>query len=50
VRRSFGLELSLDTIVGYSFPLTLTGGVAFRDDPVAGRRDVVGFARIGRAF
>jgi outer membrane protein assembly factor BamA len=50
VRQSFGLELSVDTVVGYWLPLTLTGGIALRDDPVAGRRDVVGFARIGKAF
>ncbi|MEP6918949.1 MAG: BamA/TamA family outer membrane protein, partial [Acidobacteriota bacterium] len=50
VRRSFGGELSVDTVLGYSLPLTFSGGAAWRDDPVAARRGVVTFGRIGRAF
>ena len=37
VRPSFGAELSVDTVLGYSFPLTLTGGAAWRGDPSARR-------------
>jgi len=50
VRRSFGAELSLDTVIGYALPVTFTSGVAWRDDRVNNRRDAVGFARVGRAF
>jgi hypothetical protein len=50
IRKSFGGELSIDGVVGYVLPLTVTAGVARRDDPAAGRRDTVGFVRIGRAF
>lgn len=48
LRRSFGTELSFDIIAGYALPFTLTTGAAWRDD--AGHSDLVGFARIGRAF
>jgi hypothetical protein len=50
VRRSLGAEISFDVVAGYTLPFTLTTGAAWRDDPVVQRRDVVGFARIGRAF
>lgn len=46
VRYSFGAELSLDTVVGYAFPLTFTAGVAW----VSTDRDVAVFGRVGRAF
>jgi hypothetical protein len=50
VRASFGAELSADVVVGFSLPVTLTGGVAIRHDP-SGRADGPAvFARIGRAF
>jgi hypothetical protein len=50
VRASFGAELSADVVVGFSLPLTLTGGFAVRHDP-SGRADGPAvFARIGRAF
>ena len=50
MRRSFGAEFSLDAIVLYALPVTFTSGVAWRHDPGDGRRAVVGFARVGRAF
>jgi hypothetical protein len=50
VRRSFGAELSLDTVIGYQLPLTFTAGIAWRDDPANGRRGWAGFGRVGRAF
>ena len=50
VRRSFGAELSLDTVVGYALPLTFTSGIAFRDDPVNAQRGWAAFGRVGRAF
>ena len=49
-RRSFGGELSVDTVIGYSFGLTMTGGVAWRRAGSGDRGDVVAFGRIGRAF
>jgi len=50
VRFSMGGELSLDAMVGYALPVTFATGVAWRDDPVGGRRGVTAFGRIGRAF
>jgi hypothetical protein len=50
LRRSFGAEISADTIVGYSLPLTLTAGAAWRDDPSGRRPGWAVFARTGRAF
>lgn len=50
LRRAFGAELSLDTVVAYALPLTFTSGMAWRDDPVNGRRGLTAFARVGRAF
>jgi hypothetical protein len=50
VRFSLGAEFSLDAVVGYTLPITFATGVAWRDDPVGGRRGVAMFGRIGRAF
>jgi hypothetical protein len=50
VRRSFGAELSADTILGYALPVTFTSGIAWRHDPAREPGSLVGFARIGRAF
>jgi hypothetical protein len=50
VRRSFGGELSFDTVIGYNFGLTVTAGVAWRRGGSRDRGDVVAFGRIGRAF
>ncbi|MDQ3212846.1 MAG: hypothetical protein M3Q85_09250, partial [Acidobacteriota bacterium] len=49
-RRSFGAELSGDAIFGYSLPLTLTAGAAWREDPSGRRRRWGAFARVGHAF
>jgi hypothetical protein len=50
LRRSFGAELSLDTVIGYALPLTLSAGAAWRHDPSGTQGGVVTFGRIGRAF
>jgi hypothetical protein len=50
VRRSFGAELSADTVLGYALPVTLTSGIAWRDDPLKARGGWAVFARAGRAF
>ncbi len=50
VRASAGLELSLDTVVGYALPLTVTCGAAWRHDPAGRDTGAALFARIGRAF
>ena len=50
LRRSFGAELSLDTVLGYVVPVTFTGGIAWRHDPVEADRGWAVFGRIGRAF
>ena len=50
VRSSAGVELSLDTVIGYALPLTLATGVAWRNDPVGAQQGVTVFGRIGRAF
>jgi Tol biopolymer transport system component len=47
---SFGAELSLDSVIGYSLPVTFATGVAWRDDPGTSRRGFATFGRIGRAF
>jgi outer membrane protein assembly factor BamA len=50
LRRSLGAELSLDTVLGYVIPVTFTGGIAWRHDPVEAHRGWAAFGRIGRAF
>ena len=50
VRVSAGAEVSADTVVGFSMPLSFTAGVAWRRDPVGRQDGVVVFGRIGRAF
>jgi Tol biopolymer transport system component len=45
-RVSAGAELSLDAVVGYVLPVTLTAGTAW----VSGGRGLTAFGRIGRAF
>jgi Tol biopolymer transport system component len=51
VKVTFGAELSADTVVGFSLPLTFTAGVAWRHDG-SGRlpEGAAVFGRIGRAF
>jgi hypothetical protein len=50
VRVSGGVELSADTVLGYSLPLTITGGLAIRHDGLDRTSSVTVFGRIGRAF
>jgi hypothetical protein len=50
VRTSVGAEISIDTVLGYSLPLTFTTGVAWRRDPVGHHDGVAVIGRIGRAF
>ncbi len=47
---SFGVEGSLDTVVGFRLPLTLTAGLARTYDRAAGRSDTGVYARIGPSF
>ncbi|MGH9329005.1 MAG: hypothetical protein ACRD09_01060, partial [Vicinamibacterales bacterium] len=51
VKITFGAELSMDTVVGFSLPLTFAAGVAWRHDG-SGRlpEGAAVFGRIGRAF
>ncbi len=50
IRTSIGVELSLDTFIGYTLPLTFAGGLAWRHDPAAARHGAAVFGRVGRAF
>ena len=50
VRVSTGGELSLDTVLGFGFPVSFAAGVAWRHDPVGTQDGVAVFGRIGRAF
>jgi outer membrane protein assembly factor BamA len=50
-KSAAGVELSLDAVVGYSVPLTLTAGGAWRHDGTRRREDGLAFYfRVGRAF
>jgi hypothetical protein len=51
VKITFGAELSMDTTLGFTLPLTFTAGVAWRHDG-SGRlpEGAAIFGRIGRAF
>ena len=49
-RVSLGVELSVDTVLGYSLPVTFTSGAAWRHDGVTDRNSGAIFGRIGRAF
>jgi hypothetical protein len=50
IRSSVGVELSVDTILGYFLPVTFSGGAAWRRGPDEGDRGLAAFARVGRAF
>ena len=50
IRRSLGLELSFDVVLGGSVPFTFATGAAWRHDPQRLREGASVFARIGRAF
>lgn len=49
-RLALGGELSLDAVLGYSLPLTFTGGASWRRDPSGRERGAALFGRIGTAF
>ena len=49
-RASLGAELSADVVLGYSLPLTFSGGVAWRYDPTHRSEGATLFARVGRAY
>jgi hypothetical protein len=49
-RLSVGAELSMDAVLGFTLPITLTTGAAWRHDGASVARGIVGFTRIGRAF
>lgn len=49
-RTSFGGELSADIVLGYWVPVTLSSGLAWRDDASGAVRGATAFFRIGRAF
>lgn len=48
--RSVGAEMSFDVVLGFSFPVTISSGVAWRHDGRDDRHGTVVFGRIGRAF
>jgi Tol biopolymer transport system component len=50
IRSSLGAEISLDTVLGYFLPVTLTAGGAWRGGPDPDDRGFAAFARVGRAF
>lgn len=50
LQTALGAELSVDLVISYLQPLTITTGAAWRNDRAAGRSGVVAFGRIGRAF
>jgi Tol biopolymer transport system component len=50
IRSSLGAELSIDTILGYFVPVTVSGGAAWRRGPDERDRGWAAFARVGRAF
>lgn len=50
VKASFGGELSLDVVAGYSFPFTLTAGAAWGRDGRTVAKGGVAYVRVGRAF
>ena len=47
---AIGAELALDGVIGYVLPVTVAGGVAWRQQGRGGVRDTALFGRIGRAF
>jgi hypothetical protein len=50
VRRSAGVELSSDLVLGHYAPVTLASGLAIRGDPSGLHRGATAFVRIGTAF
>jgi hypothetical protein len=49
-RVSFGVELSVDTVLGHALPVTLSSGAAWRRDGLDSQTGAALFGRIGRAF
>ncbi len=49
-RLAFGVELSVDTVLGHSLPLTVGSGASWRRDGLDVQRGGAIFARVGRAF
>jgi Tol biopolymer transport system component len=50
-KTSVGAEVSMDAVIGFGLPLTVTGGVAWARDGAAGRRlDARPYLRIGKSF
>jgi WD40 repeat protein len=49
-RFSTGAELSMDVVLAYGLPLTLSSGIAWRHDGTGRESGAAAFARIGRAF
>jgi hypothetical protein len=50
LRVSSGIELSVDTVLGYALPATITAGAAWRHDGAGKEKGVTAFGRIGYAF
>jgi Tol biopolymer transport system component len=50
VKTSIGMELSLNVLLGYSFPLTLTVGAAWGRDGAERQDARAAYVRIGRSF
>jgi hypothetical protein len=51
LKTSFGGEVSLDVVLGHSFPFTLTGGAAWGHDASRTVEDRVSvYVRVGRSF
>jgi hypothetical protein len=50
IKRSYGAELSLDLVLGYSLPLTCSAGIAFPQDPSGPRTRPAAYFRLGRSF
>ena len=49
-RISMGAELSVDTVLGYTLPVTLSTGATWRRDGLGDQTGAAVFGRIGRAF
>jgi hypothetical protein len=50
LRMALGAELSMDTVIGFALPVTLTMGGAWRRDGARDEHGFAAFGRIGRAF
>ncbi len=50
LRLACGAELSVDTVLGYALPATITAGVAWRRDETGREAGVAAFGRVGYGF